>query len=116
MKYMMLTYETKEDFAARTDEERKGAYWSGWRSFIGSMQEAGILAYPGNVLQPEDTAVTVKVEGDEVYRSEGVTGSDSFPQLSGYFLIEVTDADEAVRWASLAPAAVTGRIELRPVL
>lgn len=116
MKFIMLTYESKEDFAARTDETRKGQYWSGWRSFIQSMKDADVLFYTGNVLQPNHTAITVNVADGNVQTSEGAYGPDSLHQLSGYFIINVSDADEAVRWASLAPAAVTGTVELRPVM
>jgi hypothetical protein len=116
LKFIMLTYESKKDFAARTDDERKEQYWSGWRSFIQSMKDANVLFYPGNVLHPEHTAITVRVVDGVVQTSEGASGSDSLPQLSGYFIINVSDTDEAVRWASLAPAAVTGTVEIRPVL
>lgn len=116
MKYMMMTYESKEDFAARTDESRKEQYWSGWRSFIQSMKDAGVLFYPGNVLQPNHTATTVSAVDGNVQASEGAYASDALLSFSGYFLIDVPDLDEAVRWASLAPAVVRGTVELRPVL
>jgi hypothetical protein len=112
LKFIMLTYESKEDFAARTDDTRKEQYWSGWRSFIQSMKDAGVLFYTGNVLQPNHTAITVSVVDGMVQMSEGAYGSDSLHQLSGYFIINVSDADEAVRWASLAPAAVRGTVEV----
>jgi hypothetical protein len=116
LKFIMLTYESKEDFSARIDNERKEQYWSGWVSFIQSMKDAGILSYPGNVLQPKHTAITVKVTDGLVQTIEGATESDSLPQLSGYFIIDVSDADEAVSWASRAPAVMQGAIELRPVV
>lgn len=112
----MMTYETKDDFAARTDTSRKEQYWAGWRSFIQSMKEAGILVYPGNVLQPNHTALTVNVADSGIRTNGGVYGTDSPHQFSGYFIIDVADTDEAVRWAALAPAAASGGIELRPVL
>ncbi|UUZ97110.1 YciI family protein [Paenibacillus sp. P25] len=113
---MMLTYETKEDFAARTDHEREEPYWLSWRSFIQEMKDAGVLFYPGNVLRPKHTAITVKAVDGRVQTIEGASEADSFPLLSGYFIIEVADAEEAVRWASLAPAAVQGSVESRPVM
>jgi hypothetical protein len=115
MKFIMLTYESKEDFAARTDEARMEQYWLGWRSFIQSMKDAGVLFYPGNVLQPQHTARTVSVVDGKIQLSEGAYGSDALHSLSGYFIIDVSDADEAARWASLAPAAERGAVEVRPV-
>ncbi|WP_028612308.1 YciI family protein [Paenibacillus harenae] len=116
MKFIMLTYESKEDFAARTDDARKEQYWSGWLSFIQSMKDAGVLFYTGNVLQPNHTAVTVSAVDGMVQTSEGAYASDRLHQLSGYFILEVPDADEAVRWASLAPAVAGGVVEVRPLL
>ena len=36
--------------------------------------------------------------------------------LTGFYLLECADLDEAVRWAAQIPAAWTGQVELRPVL
>src|SRR5690348_13954171 len=111
----MLTHESKEDIAARTDEAQMEQYWSGWKLFIQSMKDAGILFYPGNVLQPQHTARTISVIDGKIQSREGSYGSDALHQLSGYFIIDVSDADEAAYWASLAPAAVRGAVEIRPV-
>ncbi|MBD2872407.1 YciI family protein [Paenibacillus arenilitoris] len=115
MKFIMLTYESKEDFAARTDEAHKEQYWSGWMSFIQSMKDAGVLFYPGNVLQPPQTARTVRLIDGQVHSGEGAYGTDALHPLSGYFILDVADAEEAARWAALAPAAGRGAVEVRPV-
>ncbi len=36
--------------------------------------------------------------------------------LTGFYLLECADLDEAVKWASQIPAAWTNKIEVRPVI
>ena len=36
--------------------------------------------------------------------------------LGGFYLIEASDLDDAIKWASQIPGAWHGRIEVRPVL
>lgn len=114
MKFMMLIYETKEDFAARTDEARKGSYWPAWKAFTQSMRDDGILANPGNILHPGDAAFSVRSVNGQAHASEG-SYTNTSEQLSGYYVIDVRDADEAIEWASRAPAAASGVVEVRPV-
>jgi hypothetical protein len=114
MKFMMLIYEAKEDFDARTDDVRKVRYWPAWKAFTQSMIDAGILANPGNILHPGDTAFSVKSVNGQVHTRAG-SHADTSEQLSGYYVIDVRDADEAIEWASRAPAAVSGVVEVRPV-
>ncbi|MBK9605171.1 MAG: hypothetical protein IPO58_01590 [Betaproteobacteria bacterium] len=37
-------------------------------------------------------------------------------QLGGYYIIEVPDLDEAIKWASRIPSAANGSIEVRPLV
>ncbi|UUZ80172.1 hypothetical protein LJK88_35210 [Paenibacillus sp. P26] len=69
------------------------------------------FSIPETSCGPKHTAITVKAVDGRVQTIEGASEADSFPLLSGYFIIEVADAEEAVRWASLAPAAVQGSVE-----
>jgi hypothetical protein len=36
-------------------------------------------------------------------------------QLGGYYMLDVADLDEAIKWAHKCPAAPVGTIELRPI-
>jgi hypothetical protein len=113
MKYMLMSYESKEDFAARTDEQRKEQYWPEWKAYFGAMQNAGVLSYPGNVLQPGSAAYTVRSGGGQS-RAQGPY-ADTAEQLSGYWIIDVPGIDEAMEWAGRAPATANGTVEIRPV-
>jgi hypothetical protein len=111
MKFMLMSYESEEDFAARTDNERKEQYWTEWKAFFAAMKDAGILLYPGNILQSGSAAHTVR-------RIDGQAKGpyvDTKEQLSGYWIIDVSDLNQALEWANRAPATVNGAVEIRPI-
>ena len=45
MQYAILIYESADDFAARTDPERKAAYWASWEAYMKAKREAGLAGY-----------------------------------------------------------------------
>lgn len=59
-------------------------------------------------------ATTIRPRDDEVLITDGPF-VESKEQLSGYFLLECADLDEALAWAARVPGARHGAIELRPV-
>jgi hypothetical protein len=115
MKFTMLIYEGAEDWAARTDEAKKEQYWTGWRVFTQSMMDAGILAYPGNILQPGATGHTIRLAGGQI-QARGGAYTDLPEQLSGFYVLDVSDVSVAKEWASRAPSVARGAVEIRPVL
>lgn len=72
----------------------------------------------GAALYPTTTATTVSVRGGK--GGEVVTTDGPFAEtkevLTGFYLFECADLDEAVSWAAQIPAAWTGRVEVRPVI
>lgn len=72
----------------------------------------------GAALYPTTTATTVSVRGGK--GGEVVTTDGPFAEtkevLTGFYLFECADLDEAVSWAARIPAAWTGRVEVRPVI
>ena len=68
----------------------------------------------GEALQLPDVATTlVSRQGGEPLVHDGPF-ADTKEQLGGFFIIEVANLDEAIRWASQCPAAGTGKVEIRP--
>jgi len=49
-------------------------------------------------------------------RGLGLILGESKEQLSGYFVLECPDLDEALAWAARIPGARRGAIEVRPLL
>jgi hypothetical protein len=71
-----------------------------------------ILAQP---LQPPETAVTVRVRNGKTTSTDGPF-AETKEFLGGFFLIEASDLNEAIRLAGDSPMARIGYIEIRPFL
>ena len=72
----------------------------------------------GAALFPTSTATVVRVtggRGGEVVTSDGPY-AESKEVLSGFYLLECSDLDEAIKVASEIPSAWDGAVEVRPVI
>lgn len=73
----------------------------------------------GEALYPTTTATTVRVQGGkggDVVTSDGPY-TETKEVLTGFYILECTDLDEAVATAARIPAAWQGgAVEVRPVL
>src|SRR6185312_9101990 len=58
MQYSLLLYQTKSQFAARTDPARREANGRAFMRFVGALQEAGVLITTLGI-EPPETAATV---------------------------------------------------------
>lgn len=114
MQYTLIYRETSAELARRNDPHEAPAYWGAWEAYVDSVMQAGIVLF-GSGLQAPDTAVTVRVRGNERQVHDGPF-ADAHEHISGFFVIEVDSLDEAVAWASLAPTSFAGSTEVRPVL
>jgi hypothetical protein len=77
--------------------------------------EASIRA--AAVLHPTSTATVVRVKGargGDVVTTDGPYAETK--ELTGYYLFEAADLDEAVAIAAETPAAWNGAVEVRPVI
>jgi hypothetical protein len=81
-------------------------------------QAAAAVIRGGNALYPTATATTVRVtggKGGDVVTSDGPY-TETKEALTGYYLLECADLDEAVKIAAQIPAAWDGAVEVRPVI
>lgn len=69
----------------------------------------------GAALYPTTTATSVRQEGGEIVMSDGPY-AETKEVLTGFYLLECADLDEAVRHASRVPAVRNGSVEVRPVI
>ena len=113
MKYLLALIGDEARYADRTPEEL-AAGMKEWDRFTRDAIDAGVHV-GGEGLQPSSTATTVKIQesGDPIV-SDGPF-AETKEQLGGYYLLDVADLDEAIKWASKCPAAPVGTIELRPI-
>ncbi len=81
-------------------------------------QAAAAVIRGGAALRETATATTVRVtggKGGDVVVSDGPY-AETKDVLSGFFLLECADLDEAIAWAAQIPSAWHGAVEVRPVL
>ncbi|MEL6342514.1 MAG: YciI family protein [Myxococcota bacterium] len=112
MQYAILIYEPDEELDKRTDPDQHDAYMAPYHSYVAALREAGVMVGGESLRQPS-TATTVTVRAGERHIQDGPV-AHSREQLGGFLIIEVSDLDAALDWASRCPAAHTGRVEVRP--
>ena len=81
-------------------------------------EAAAAVIRGGNALYPTATATTVRVtggKGGDVVTSDGPY-AETKEALTGFYLLECADLDEAVKYAATIPAAWDGAVEVRPVI
>jgi hypothetical protein len=112
MKYLCLAYEEQSILDALSAEQ-----WRELRAetldYASALNDGGHLVAT-HPLQSATTAVTVQVRGGKLAMTDGPF-AETKEQLGGYFLIEASDLNEAVRIASQWPSARFGTIEVRPI-
>ena len=101
---------TKWDSEADLDPTEFGRY----QEFNEATSVAGVRN-GGLALHPIDVATTVRLRDDDVLITDGPF-LESKEHLSGFYLFECANLDEATAWAARIPGAAHGAIELRPVL
>lgn len=114
MHYMLHFYENPEERGKKNDAAQAEAYWGGWNAYIGALAQSGAMV-SGNVLQPPDTATTLRVENGTQHVVDGPF-ADTKEMLGGYVILDAPDLDAALEWAVRAPCASAGSVEIRPVL
>jgi len=109
--YAALTYTADVDWSAPEQAQAMTEYGR-----FG--QDHGQSIRGGAALYPTSTATTVRVtgaRGGDVITSDGPY-AETKEALTGFYLIEAADLDEAVRIAAEIPAAWDGAVEVRPVI
>lgn len=113
--YAALVYEQGDPDWSTLDTPEKQQVMGEYGAFGAT---AAAIMRGGAALFPTTSATTVQVEGGKggnVVTSDGPF-AESKEVLTGFYVLECTDLDDAVRWAAQIPAAWTGKIEVRPVI
>jgi hypothetical protein len=114
MQYMILIYGDERNFATlANDAEAQKQMYAAYTRYGASMREAGVLR-GGAELKPTHSATTVRIKNGKPVTTDGPF-AETKEQLGGYYLIDVPNLDEAVRWAAQCPAANGGSVEVRPL-
>jgi len=109
--YAALLYTPDVDWSAPEQAERLPEY-------LTFGKEAADQIRGGKALAPTSTATVVRVigaRGGEVVVSDGPY-AETKEVLTGFYLLDCADLDEAIATAAKIPSAWHGAVELRPVI
>ncbi len=111
MQYLLLIYSDEKIWANMSEGEIKTTMQA-YVDYSKELAASGALR-GGSELAPISTATTVRVRNGKALTTDGPF-AETKEQLGGYYLIDVPNLDEAIKWAAKIPSAVTGSIEIRP--
>jgi hypothetical protein len=112
MRYLLLIY-ADESQSGKMSEGDPQADMQKWFEYDAAIRAAGASA-AGDALQPTTTATTVRDDNGSPLVTDGPF-AETREQLGGYYLLDVENLDEAIKWAHRCPGATYGTIELRPI-
>lgn len=110
-RYIALTYTQDVDWS-HPDQQAEMAEYGAFGD------AAAAIIRGGGVLYPTASATTVRVrggKGGDVLSSDGPY-ADTKEALTGFFILECADLDEAIDTAARIPAAWNGAVEVRPLI
>jgi hypothetical protein len=109
--YVALTYTQDVDWTQPEQAAEMAEYNAFGRA-------AAAVIRGGNALYPTATATTVRVtggKGGDIVTTDGPY-AETKEALTGFYLLECADLDEAIALAAKLPAAWNGAVEVRPVI
>ncbi|HEX2303970.1 MAG TPA: YciI family protein [Gaiella sp.] len=117
MKYTLLVYSDQSSWEGIDEEEaarRRAESMPRWLTLFEEMEKAdpGMV---GKELEAASEAKVVRVVDGERVVTDGPF-AETKEQIGGLFVTTLPDLDEAIRLASLVPAAEYGSLEIRPIV
>jgi hypothetical protein len=104
VKYLCLVYLSPENWSACSDAV--------CADYANELQSSGKLL-AGSPLHPTSAATTVRVRNGQTSVTDGPF-AETKEALSGFYMIDARDLNEAIQIASKIPPARFGSIEVRP--
>ena len=113
MQYMLLIYGDEKHWMKMPESDMKAMY-AAYGTFTKDVMDAGIMR-GGSELAPIANATTVRVRNAKTVTTDGPF-AETKEQLGGYYIIDVPNLDDAIKWAAKIPSAPFGSIEIRPLV
>lgn len=113
MKYLLLLHSPGGAPVDR-DSVEYAEMFAAYAAANAAMASAGVLLDCAP-LQPVASSTTIRVRDGRTVVTDG-PAAEIKEQVGGYTLLECADLDEALKWAATIPAALTGWVEIRPVV
>ena len=111
MQYVLLIYGEEPTVAAPDD--LMAAEFREYGEFTAFLRARDAMV-AGEALEQTSTATTVRVVDGRTLTTDGPF-AETKEALGGFYLVEATDLDEAIRFAAMIPGARRGSIEIRPI-
>lgn len=112
MRYMFLVYLDDSKFEGLAESERL-AFGNAMLDYDVELTRSGHYL-TSEALKPTSEAITVRKWDGTVSTTDGPF-METKEYLSGFFLVEARDLNEAILLASRMPLATMGSIEIRPL-
>ena len=113
-KYAALIYSEESDPSEVSPEEMQQVM----ADYMEFGQNNGESLAGGEALHPTSTATTIHVEGGKGGNAVFTDGpfAETKEALGGFYIIDASDLDAALKVAQQIPGAWHGRVEVRPVM
>ncbi len=113
MEYILLIYGSEADATTMTPAQGQEMFQA-YMKFTQELQASG-KNKGGAPLERSTTATTVRVRNGKMLVTDGPF-AETKEQLGGYYLVDAKDLDDAIAIAAKIPGALTGSIEVRPIM
>lgn len=114
MNFSLLIYLGPRALEERRDPQKLAAYMAPWMAYVRAVQQAGVHV-GGAGLELTEAATTVRLQDGRLEIQDGPF-AETKEQLAGFFVIEATDLDAALKWAARCPVLPGDAVEVRPCL
>jgi hypothetical protein len=111
MRYALLIYGDESAGSQASKEEQEGVM-AAYNAF-GERHKDQIVG--GEALLETSSATTVRVRNGKSLTTDGPF-AETKEQLGGFYLVNCNDLDEALQIAASIPGALSGSIEVRPIM
>ena len=112
MKYLCLVY--SEETVLESMSKSEFEVFADEHVVVDEELKASGHSLVAEALQPAHTATTVRVRNGRMSTTDG-RFAETKEQLTGFYLVEARDLNEAIQVAAKIPAARVGSIEVRPI-
>ena len=112
MRFMMMVYNSENDWRSMSEEEQALEYQK-YMDFHNEIMRRGILQIAERVENISATKV-MRVRGGKPLVTDGPY-AETKEQMGGIYIFDVKDLDEALKIAAMIPGATRGAIEVRPI-
>ncbi|HYN70533.1 MAG TPA: YciI family protein [Candidatus Eisenbacteria bacterium] len=112
MKYLLMIYAPEVDPSTVPPEQIRQVA-ADYDVFTREIVSRGVML-GGEALQPTTTATTLRIQDGRTVITDGPF-AETKEALTGFYLVDVADIDEALELAARLPGANWGSIEVRPI-